>query len=196
MDESPRILITYTTNAGSTKEVAERIAANITADTGTVEVLPAEQVKNLSGYSGVVMGGPMILGWHRKARKFYYKHRRDLDGIPHHIFMTAMKVTDSGDTGVITVDPGIRISPADPGKLSFKEKFTTVDHYAAPVARKAGGAGPVSIAIFGGKLDYTKLKVHQMLFVMLVVGEAPGEKRNWNLIEEWAKNLIFKQEER
>ncbi len=195
MEESPRILVTFTTNAGSTREVAERIAANIPAEAGTVDLHPVEKVDDLSRYSGVVVGGPMILGWHRRARKFYKKHRCGLDRIPHHIFMTAMKVTDSGDASVAIVDPGVLNSPADPRKLSLKEKFTTVDHYTAPVARKAGHSSPVSIAIFGGKLDYTKLKLAQMLFVMLVIGEAPGEKRNWNLIEKWAKGLTFKQEE-
>jgi menaquinone-dependent protoporphyrinogen IX oxidase len=191
MEETPRILVTYTSNAGSTKEVAERIAAKISVESGTVDVLPADQVEDVSPYSGVVLGGPMILGWHRRARRFYRKHRNDFKGIPHHIFMTAMKVTGSAGPGVITVDPEILTSAADPGKLSLKEKFTTVEHYTAPVNKKIGGSGPASIAIFGGKLDYTKLKLPQMLFVMLVVGEAPGEKRNWSLMEEWANGLSF-----
>ena len=191
MNAPKKILVTYTTNAGSTKEVAERIAANIPPEAGSVEVEPVERITDLSSYAGVVLGGPMILGWHRRAQKFYKKQRRALRGIPHHIFMTAMKVTEWGDAGVITVDPGIVSPPRVAGKLSFKEKFTTVGHYAAPVTGKGKSPTPASVAIFGGKLDYTKLKIHQMLFVMLVVGEAPAEKREWNLIEEWAKNLVF-----
>ena len=190
----PRLLITYTTNAGSTKEVAERIAAHIDPGRGTVETIPADQVEDLSAYEGVVVGGPMILGWHRRVRRFYRKHRRELRNIPHHLFMTAMRVTDSGDPGVVTIDPGIVVRPQDQKKMSLKERLTTAEHYIEPIAGEAGG-GLLSIGIFGGKLDYTKLKLFQMLFVMLVVGEAPGEKRNWKLIEEWAGNLRFNTEE-
>lgn len=189
--ESSRILVTYTTNAGSTKEVAERIAANIEF-AGSVDVLAAGQVEDMAGYAGVVIGGPMILGWHRKARRFYKKHRAKLAGLPVHVFMTAMRVTDTGDAGGVVIDPGITVSPASPDRLSRKEKLTTVGHYVRPVTGKGAPEQPASIAIFGGKLDYTKLKLLQMLFVMLVIGESPGDKRNWQLIETWARSLQFR----
>ena len=189
MEDGSRILVAYTTNAGSTKEVAERIGMSIS--TSGVDVLPVEAVGDLSGYSGFVIGGPMILGWHRRARKFLRKIRRELTEIPLHVFMTAMKVTDADNEYQVTVDPGIKVAPANREKLSFKEKQTTVNHYVAPLMKKNGSFRPSSIAIFGGKLDYTKLKLLQMLFVMVVIGEAPGEKRNWNLIESWATGLSF-----
>jgi len=190
MQKEPRILVAYTTNAGSTKEIAERIAANITSSEG-VEVMPAGDVQRLEGYSGVVIGGPMILGWHRKARKFYRKHRDDLKDLPVHVFMTAMRVTDAGDNEEVTVDPKILVPPAEAGKLSFKEKLTTVHHYVAPLGGPGEKMRPDSIAIFGGKLDYTRLKLLQTLFVMLVIGEAPADKRNWDLIDTWAGGLGF-----
>ncbi len=188
---SPRILVTYTTNAGSTKEVAERIASNIRPAEG-VDVLPVGQVEDVAGYAGVVIGGPMILGWDRKARKFYRRHRAELAGLPVHVFMTAMRVTGAGDTGGVVIDPGITVSPANPDRLSRKEKLTTVGHYLRPFTGKGAPEQPSSIAIFGGKLDYTKLKLIEMLFVMLVIGESPGDKRNWELIEKWAHNLQFR----
>jgi menaquinone-dependent protoporphyrinogen IX oxidase len=191
MANQPRILVTYTTNAGSTKEVAERVAGSIPPAAGEVTVLPVESVEDITRYRGVVLGGPMIMGWHRKTRRFYKKHRRILAEVPVHVFMTAMRVTDTGETGDVTVDPGILVPAANPHKISVKEKFTTRDHYVAPVVGKGSADKPDSIAIFGGKLDYTKLRLFQMLFVMLVVGEAPGDKRNWKFIEQWASSLQF-----
>ena len=90
----------------------------------------------------------------------------------------------------IYVDPGVLKAPAVPGSLTFKEKHTTVPHYTAPLY-KNGHPRPKSVGIFGGKLDFTKLKFLQVLFVMLVIGASPGDKRNWEVIGNWAKNLEF-----
>ena len=49
----------------------------------------------------------------------------------------------------------------------------------------------VAIYILGGKLDYTKLRFPQVLFVMLIIRAKPGDKRNWELIERWAEGLKF-----
>ena len=45
MTDLPRILVTYTTNAGSTKEVAQRVAEGITRSTGKAEVIPSGKVE-------------------------------------------------------------------------------------------------------------------------------------------------------
>jgi len=46
---------------------------------------------------------------------------------------------------------------------------------------------PISIGLFGGKMDYSKLS---FIWRILFKGRIPeGDFRNWNLIEEWAKNL-------
>jgi menaquinone-dependent protoporphyrinogen IX oxidase len=46
---------------------------------------------------------------------------------------------------------------------------------------------PISIGLFGGKMDYSKLS---FIWRILFKGRIPeGDFRNWDLIEEWAKNL-------
>ena len=47
----------------------------------------------------------------------------------------------------------------------------------------------LGIGIFAGKLDYTKLKFPLMMFVMLIIGAKPGDKRNWHTITAWADSL-------
>jgi hypothetical protein len=45
------------------------------------------------------------------------------------------------------------------------------------------------VAIFGGSLALYRLKLLQMLFVMLVIRAQAGEKRNYPVIREWAAEL-------
>ena len=120
------------------------------------------------------------------------KNKKDLAGKPIALFMTAMKITGTETSysgGQVTIDQGAVDDPQNPAKLSFKERHTAPEHYIIPVLKKAGNIAPVSIALFAGKLDYTKLKFPQMIFVMLIVGAQPGDKRNWDTIVAWADSL-------
>ena len=65
-----------------------------------MDVLPVGEVKSLEGYDGVVVGGPMIMGWHRAALGFLKKHREAFQRIPLAVFVTAMSLTQTGETSV------------------------------------------------------------------------------------------------
>ena len=71
-----KILITYATLSGTTVEVAQAIGEEITKKGLQVDVLPLNKINSLDGYDGVVIGGPMIMGWHRSALGFLRKHRK------------------------------------------------------------------------------------------------------------------------
>ena len=62
-------------------------------------------------------------------------------------------------------------------------------NYLRPVLRAAPQVRPVSIALFGGKLEFHRLKLLQMLFVLLIIQTQPGDRRNWPVIREWAAGL-------
>ena len=64
-----RILVTYATMAGSTADVAKTVGDEIAKSGAQVDVLPLGEVKDLAAYDGVVVGAPMIMGWHRAARR-------------------------------------------------------------------------------------------------------------------------------
>jgi menaquinone-dependent protoporphyrinogen IX oxidase len=87
------------------------------------------------------------------------------------------------------VDPHLAKPPNDPNRLSFKERYATVDKYLQPVLKTAPLVKPINVAFFGGKLDLYRLNWWQKLFVMLVVQAQPGDYRNWAFIREWATNL-------
>jgi menaquinone-dependent protoporphyrinogen oxidase len=200
-----KYLIAYTSNAGSTQEVAEAVAGAIAEamaeamafEVGksgpAVDVRRLEDVDELSSYAGVVIGGPMIMGWHRKAVKFIKKHQKALSQIPVAYFITAMSLTKTGDTQIddvpVLVDPNLPKEPKNPGRLSLAEKYATARHYVGPVLRAEPHVRPVSVAIFGGKLEYFRLKLLQLLFVMLIIRAQPGDRRNWPAIQKWAAGL-------
>jgi len=188
-----RILVAYSTNAGSTAEVAQAVRENLEGPDTAVEVKRIGEVRELGGYSAVVVGAPMIVGWHRQAARFVRRRRKELSRVPVALFFTAMQVTQAGgEQGFgfpVLLDPGVLRQPARPGRLSFKERQTTVASYLKPIAGALAEIRPAGAVFFTGKLGYGRLAFPQMLFVMLVIGARPGDSRDWELIASWARGI-------
>ena len=188
-----RILVAYTTNAGSTTEVAEAVATELGKDGAQVDLVRLEQVTSLEGYHAVVIGAPMILGWHRAAQKFVKTHRAVLASVPAAYFCTAMSLTQTtgSPSGAppLFIDPWLAKAPKNPARLSYKENYAAPASYLKPILKAAPAVKPVSIAFFGGKLEMFRLKLLQALFVMVIIQAQPGDLRNWSAIQEWAASL-------
>ena len=59
-----RALLVYATRHGSTREIADAVADELRAAFGQVDVREAAAAPPPAGYDAVVVGGPMIMGWH------------------------------------------------------------------------------------------------------------------------------------
>jgi len=188
-----KVLVAFATSSGSTAEVAEAIGKTLGQEGVPVEVRPIKDVEDLGAYDAVVVGGPMIMGWHREAAKFVKKHQETLSQMPVAYFMTALNLTKTSQDSVEGVplyfDPRLPKTPQNPDKLSFKENYATPAKYLGPVLEKAPKVKPVSVGFFGGKLDYTTLNIFYMLFVMLIIQAQPGDYRDWEAIDAWAASL-------
>ena len=94
-----RILVAYASNAGSTADVAKAVGEELSLSGMQVDVRPIRDLDgvDLSLYSGVVVGAPMILGWHRSAEKFVKAHQAELARVPVAFFATAMSLTATRD---------------------------------------------------------------------------------------------------
>lgn len=188
-----KILVAYATNSGTTSNVAHIIGEEIEKSGAKVDVLPLEEITNLEGYDAVVIGAPMIVGWHRAALSFIKKQQAMLARIPVGLFITCINLTQTDETQVdgipVTVDPRLAKPPVHKDRLSFKERYATVTNYVRPLIKAAPQVKPVNIGIFGGRLDIYRLKWWQALFVMVVIQAQPGEKRNWEAIKAWAGQL-------
>lgn len=189
-----KILIAYATLSGSTAEIAQIIGEEIARGGVQVEVLPFSQVTNLENYTAVIVGAPMIMGWHRSALGFLKKHRRALQQVPLAVFVTAMSLTKTGETSVdgipVFVDENLPKAPAAQSSLTFRERYATLPNYLRPIVRAARPARPVSIAVFGGRLEYGRLPWWAVLFAMIVIQAPAGERRNWPAIRAWACDLV------
>jgi menaquinone-dependent protoporphyrinogen oxidase len=188
-----RILVTYATMAGSTAEVAQVVAEELARHNLQVDVRPIGEVTTLAGYDGVVVGGPMILGWHRQALGFLKKHREAFQRLPLAVFVLSISLTDTGDTSVqgvpVFVDDRLPKPPEHPGRLRLREWFTQLSRYVRPILAATRPARPASIGVFGGRLEYGRLKWWAVLFVMGIIQAPAGDRRNWPAIRSWAAGL-------
>jgi menaquinone-dependent protoporphyrinogen oxidase len=188
-----KVLVTYATMSGSTAEVALAVGEVLIHLGNEVDILPLEKVGDLSAYNAVIVGAPMVMGWHRSALQFLARNRAALRRTPLAAFATGMSLTSAGETEVngvpVFADETLAKPAKNAGRLSLKERHTDINHYAAPIIKAAGAAHPVSVAFFGGRLEYMRLKLPAKLFVMLVIQASPGDRRNWDAIRSWAGSL-------
>jgi len=192
-DTALRILLVYASRHGSTVEVADAVAEELRAAGHDVDQRPAAEAPGPAGYDAVVVGGPMIMGWHRQAARYVTRNRVELERLPTALFITAASLTENGETDVqgvpIIKDPWLVKAPRDPAKLRRKERYALPQHYLGDVLKKAAPVRPRSVAFFAGSLDLTTMNIVEKLFVLLVVGATPGDGRNWKVIREWGAGL-------
>jgi menaquinone-dependent protoporphyrinogen oxidase len=166
---SNRILVTYASRTGSTSEVAEAIARTLADDGAHVDVVPMNNVKDLSSYQAVVAGSA-IRGskWLPEAMQFIQTHQSTLAQKKVALFTVcitmAMKNAENYRAGVMS--------------------------WIAPVRALVK---PLSEGLFAGRLDFSKLPLNKdtlMLRLTVALGIFPrGDHRDWNSIRSWAESL-------
>ncbi len=126
------ILVAYASRYGSTREVAESIAATLRERGLRTEVRAAAEVDDLDEYGGVVLGGGIYVGrWHRDARGFAKHFGDTLREIPVAVFAL----------GPVDDDPEHRAG-------SEKQFRAALAHLTFE---------PVATAVFGGAVDPRRL---------------------------------------
>lgn len=188
-----RILVAYATRHGSTAEVAEAVGAELRDADVDVTVAQIGGGLRAEGYDAVVVGGPMIMGWHRDAARFLTKNAAALADRPTACFATAASLTQTPGEPVGGVplfrDPWLVKAPRRADHLTFKERYTSPQHYLGGIVGPHRGVRFVGVAFFGGSVDLTKMNLLEKLFVMLIVAAAPGDLRNWDAVKEWSREI-------
>jgi menaquinone-dependent protoporphyrinogen oxidase len=93
-----RVLVTYGTKHGSTREVAETVAEALNGLGVDVTTRPADEIDDLSPYAGVVVGGALYTGrWHRDAVRFLKTHQSSLEWMPVAVFAIGPRTAERHD---------------------------------------------------------------------------------------------------
>ena len=128
-----RVLVAYGTKAGSTREVAESIAAHLRRRLYSTDLEPAGSVTDLSDYDGVVLGGSIYMTrWHPDARRFLKRHRESLSRLPFAVFA---------------------LGPLTAAAHDMESSRGQLDH----ALERTPDLEPVAVAVFGGVVDPRKL---------------------------------------
>jgi menaquinone-dependent protoporphyrinogen oxidase len=166
---SDRILVTYASRTGSTAEVAEAIGKTLAEGGAHVDVVPMDDVKDLSAYRAVVAGSAVRGSkWLPEAVQF----------IQTHCLALAQK-----RFAMFTVCITMAMKNAEKYRIG-------VTGWVDPVRAMVR---PVHEGLFAGRLDFSKLPFNWdtlMLRLAVAFGIFPrGDHRDWNAVRAWAKEL-------
>jgi menaquinone-dependent protoporphyrinogen oxidase len=164
-----RILVTYASRMGSTAEIAEAIGKSLSQNDMNVDVLPMQDVKDITAYSAVVVGSAIRQAkWLPEAMQFIQDHRAEL----------ARK-----RVATFTVCITLAMSNSDQYRQAVRE-------WIAPVRTHVK---PISEGLFAGMLNFTKLpfSFDTLKFRLVVaLGIFPkDDRRDWKAIHDWAESL-------
>jgi len=131
---TPRVLVAHASRKGSTREVADAIAARLEAKGLRTVVQDARDPVDLRTFDAVVLGGALYTGrWHRDARRFLRRHQRILATMPLAVFALGPAATD---------DHSMAVSLAQLERALGRTRDLQ----------------PVAITIFGGVIDPERLR--------------------------------------
>ena len=166
---SNKILVTYASRAGSTAGVAEAIGKTLIENGAQVEVLPMQNVTDLTPYRAVVAGSAIqVAQWLPEAMQFMHTHQAELRQKPFAAFLVCMTL----------------------GMPNAGKYHQFVADFMKPVRALVK---PASEGLFAGMLDIRKVpsfrdRLKFRLSVAFGVWKA-GDHRDWAAIHTWAADL-------
>jgi menaquinone-dependent protoporphyrinogen oxidase len=158
-----RILVTYATRAGSTGEIAQALAKQLCSHGFETDVRPVQDVKDLQGYGGVVLGSAVRYGaWLPEMLIFISDKQDALARLPVALFTAHMQALEDSAAHRAT-------------RASYTQ---AVRKHLAPRRE----------AFFPGKIDPATLTFFERMAVKFVKSSI-GDKRDWQAISQWADEL-------
>jgi menaquinone-dependent protoporphyrinogen oxidase len=165
---SDTVLVAYATRYGSTREVAERVAATLGEAGLDVTLTPVARVQSVDAHSAVVLGSPLYIGqWLKDMKRFLSRHQEGLARLPMALFVLGPTRADE---------------PWDAVR-------TQLDQQLAKYPRLT----PRAVELFGGAYDPANLRFPDTLLGKLpaspLYGLPASDLRDWEAIEVWAASL-------
>jgi len=161
-----QVLVTYATRLGSTREIAERVAARLRARDVRTTTAPIEAVDDLGAFDAVVIGSALYAGHVLREARDFIRHQRDeLATRPVWLF-------SSGPVG----DLAVRSDPVVPGEV--KGLLRSIN---------ARGHQSFAGALDRSAVDRAAFPVLERIVAKRFVPE--GDWRDWPAIEAWAEAI-------
>jgi len=159
-----RILVAYASRAGSTAEAAEAIGQVLRDRGADVDVRSVKDLHGVTGYDALVLGSAVRVGKPLpEAVRFAATHRDALARVPVAYFILCDTLKE--DT---------------PANREIARR------YLEPLSEIKQ---PVSLGLFAGARDLSKLHPLLRWFLMRVIRLAEGDWRDWEQIRAWAAHL-------
>jgi menaquinone-dependent protoporphyrinogen oxidase len=163
-----QVLVAYGTRYGSTREVAETVAATLGEQGIDTDVKQAREVRSLDGYDSVVLGTPLYMGaLHKDVRALLEKNQAALEHTPFALFAL----------GPIKAGDGL--------DASREQVLTAMAKLPVPTAD--------ATAVFVGAYDPARLGLKDKMIAALPAsplhGEAAHDERDWDAIRGWAREV-------
>lgn len=170
---TPKILIAYASQFGTTGEVAEVIGESLCQGGAMVETKWVKHVKDLNNYNAVIIGSAIQNDkWMPEATEFVKAYQKILSKLPVAYFFTCLTL----------------FKPTE----KAQHKATA---YSDKICALAPQVKPVSVGHFAGVLDYSKMSFFFRLIakgVFAIIRIPEGDYRDWDAIRSWAKGTHFK----
>ena len=156
-----RVLVTAASKYGSTAGIAEAIGRRLEEHELQVDVVPVEEIDDLTGYGAIVLGSGVYAGrWLKAARRLVDEHEHDFELTPTWLF-------SSGPIGEPPKPEGDAAVKLD----AIVRRTAARDH-----------------RIFAGKLDRERLTFPDRAIVT-AVRSPEGDFRDWPAISAWADEI-------
>ncbi len=160
-----KILITYASRHGSTKEIAMTIGKVLENHKFISDLSPSEDVVSLNPYHAVVMGSAVYSGdWLEPASELLESFREQLTKMPVWLFSSGPAVNG---------DPNKAL-----GGWHFPKSLQAI----------VDDINPRDIKLFAGKIDAELLTRDDWLANRSMGGNF-GDYRDWSIIIEWADSI-------
>jgi len=165
---SDKILITYASRLDSTAGVAQAIGETLSQAGLAVEVLPMQEVTDLTPYQAVIAGSAIHgKAWLPEAMQFVQKNQAALAQKPFAAFLVCLTLA-----------------------MKNPSHHAAVKEWLAPIRKLVS---PMSEGYFAGVLDIKRIPswLHRLKFRLAVALGVwtEGDHRDWDAIRAWAQGL-------
>ncbi len=171
-----KLLISYSSGFGSTREVAEKISEILAQkDNFSVEVQSIDNVGSITDYDGLVVGTSVRADRPlANVRDFFATHKKELETKKLALFAVCLSANNQ------------------------EGRERVIQDYLAQIVTRYPQIQFVSVEAFGGKIDFDKLNPVMKSLMKRVLqktglpSEGSIDTRDWDIIGEWAKQLTDK----